>query len=587
MSGARQKGQVRAALAGARHVAPTPPEAEAFLPPHCPVVPLGKFSTNFYYLDAKRQLVELPGREHSRLGILTLFDHAKDFLYQHFPRHDKEGTVTGWRPERVAEALMATCGVRGIWNPSDRERGRGAWLGEHGELILHTGQQVVTFAPNPRSWGDRIVREAGVIGRHVYPADEDVGAPAGGPEADPGAAARDLLEQLRTWKWRRPEIDPILLLGWIGAGMIGGALDWRAIVWITGGRGTGKSTLHELLHGVFDGTLIKLADTSEAYIRQRLKHQTLPVLLDESESEEDNRKLNGIVKLARIAASGGKIGRGGADHNAVEFTMRSAFMFGSILLPPLLGQDRSRISILELGELASGTARVDATRARWAACGMQLRRRMVDGWGRWRTTLDWYREALAGVGHSRRGQDQLGTLLAAADLLLFDGDANAATGGEWIAELRAADLAEIEDDERDEDRCIKHLLFISVDPFRNGSRRTLAEWVRIAAAWAGQEDERDQAAKVLQTYGLKVQGRAEKAVLLIANYHPQLGELFRETHWAGRSGSMGVWVQAMRRLPGAERAGAVYFAGPTSRATSVPLLSVLPRTDPDAPRSLV
>ena len=568
------KRNVRAAMASARSVAGKSPAAEAFLPLGCPVAPLGKFGSAFYYLDASRQLVCLPGRDHSRLGILTLFDKAHEYLYTTWPRTDKDGGVTGWRPERAAEALIGACGAQGMWDPTDRERGRGAWPGERGELVLHTGQHVVSFAPNPNSWGDRLVREPGLIGRHVYPAAEDAGAPA--EAASVSGVADDLLAMLETWNWQRPAIDGVLLLGWIGAAMIGGALDWRAIIWLTGDRGTGKSTLQKLLDSIFDGALLTLADTSEAYIRQTLRHQTLPVMLDEAESEEDNRKLNSIVKLARIAASGGKLGRGGSDHHAVEFTMRSAFLFGSILLPPLLGQDRSRIAVLEMGELEQGSGRQDVSREKWAPIGAQLRRRMVDGWGRWTPTLDWFRDQLATAGHARRGQDQLGTLLAAAYILLNDGLPEAATAGEWIVALEASGLSEIEDDARDQDRCAQYLLTYSIDPHRNGSRKSIAEWIRIAAGWVVGNDPHE-ANKMLMGYGLKVRGE----VLLVANYHHELATLYQPSHWAGRSGSMGVWVQALRRLPGADRAGATYFGGPTSKATSVPLASILTRHDPD------
>jgi predicted ATPase len=37
------------------------------------------------------------------------------------------------------------------------------------------------------------------------------------------------------------------VLGWIAAATIGGALDWRPSLWITGDLSTGKSTLLERL----------------------------------------------------------------------------------------------------------------------------------------------------------------------------------------------------------------------------------------------------------------------------------------------------------------------------------------------------
>jgi hypothetical protein len=565
---------IRAAAASAVAVSPNSTNDDGFLPPDCPVTPLGLFGNHCFYLDSQRQLIELPGRDHSRLGIVRLFNKNFHFLYASWPRTDKEGRVTGWRPELAAERLMASCGAKGIWNPADRERGRGAWRGERGELVLHTGQDVLTFAPNPRAWSDRLVHSPGVIGRFVYPAAEAVGMPA---DMIAGGAGDALLAMLRTWNWRRDDIDAVLLLGWMGAAMIGGALHWRPIVWITGGKSTGKSTLQDLIEAVFNEALIKLADTSEAYIRQTLKHQTLPVSLDEAESEEDNRRLNSIVRLARLAASGGKLGRGGSDHNAVEFTMRSAFQFGSILMPSLLGQDRSRMAVLELGELPKETPTPDVSRERWSPIGAQLRRRMVDGWVRWETTLAWYR-------HSKRAQDSFGTLLAAADVLLFDGAPNTQAGGEWIDLLRAAGMAEIEDDARDERQCADHLMSIAVDPFRNGSRRLLAEWVRIAALWDAGDAVQAQA--VLGTMGLKVRyeklGRDDVPMLVVADNHKGLADLFENTRWASRSGSIGVWAQALRRLPGADRAGAQYFAGLTCKATKIPLESVLVRRDPDA-----
>ena len=33
------------------------------------------------------------------------------------------------------------------------------------------------------------------------------------------------------------------MLGWLAAGKLGGALDWRPLIWVTGGSNTGKSTL--------------------------------------------------------------------------------------------------------------------------------------------------------------------------------------------------------------------------------------------------------------------------------------------------------------------------------------------------------
>ncbi|MDR3418678.1 MAG: hypothetical protein P4L83_21100 [Nevskia sp.] len=566
---------VRAARAGAKAVGelaehPDTPEAENGLPPGCPVLPLGKFGEFRFYLDADKQLVALPAEKHGRLNLLGLFGAHRTLPYEYWPRMDKDGATVGWRPELAAEEMMAACSRKGIWDPAERERGRGAWRGPHGELILHVGNQVQIYPAGPDPWTHRQILAPGVLDRYVYPAGETAGLAADVPGMEP---AQTVLDALGSWEWRRGELDAVLLLGWIGAAMIGGALDWRPVVWVTGSKGTGKSTLQERLRLLFDDTLVQLADTSEAYVRQRLRHQTLPVLVDELEAEEDNRRAMGVVKLARIAASGGRIGRGGADHQGVEFTLRSAFMFSSILVPPLLGQDRSRIAILDLKELTAGAQMPLVADETWRQLGAQLRRRMVDGWPRWRTTLEWYRGRLQQGGHTARGADQFGTLLAAADLLLYSNAPERDMDG-WVDKLSARTTAEVEEDVSDQDRCLQHLLTQSVDPYRNGGRKSVAEWVRQAAGKTVGADVRE-ANGALGTYGLHVDLKLK--VLVVADYHQGLAALYAQSQWQSRSGAVGVWVQALRRLPGAERARKVYwFAGAVGRGTALPLDVVVP-----------
>ena len=590
---------VRAAKEKARAIKPggAPPSgndnqaADGILPPDCPVRPLGKDGKVRYYLDADRQLIALADRDHSRLGILGLFGKRSELLYGYWPRHNKDGDVTGWRPELASENLMAACSEQGVWDAKERQRGRGAWPGEDGALVLHTGSHVMTFPPTSNPYRDHHSAPAGLVGRYVYSAAASVNVPSAEPvSADVGSPADTLLTLLRTWTWRRGEMDAVLLLGWIGAAMIGGALHWRPMVWLTGGKGTGKSTLQELLKAVFAGGMIQTADTTSAGLYQTLRHQTLPIAIDELEAEDDNRRAAGVIKLARVASSGGLMLRGGQDHSATEFVVRSSFLFSSILIPPLTAQDRSRISVLELDELAAG-APVPAIDAKaFALLGAALRRRLVDGWHRWDSTLGRYRAALEKVGHSSRAADQLGTLLTAAELMLFD-HAEADDVDAWVSKLNASELAEAEDNQRDEDRCLAHLLSSPLDVFRSGTRRTVGEWIRQAAGVEPDLVDTETAKRVLGTYGLKVvepqpadgEHAAEPMMLAVANQHKGLAPLFAESHWKGTAGTMGVWVQALRRLGGAARARkALYIGGSTCKAVLVPMSVVLPLDSVDS-----
>jgi hypothetical protein len=89
-------------------------------------------------------------------------------------------------------------------------------------------------------------------------------------------------------------------------------------------------------------------------VRQLLGQQSLPVAIDEAEADEDNRKMLALIKLARQAASGGRIFRGGQDHQGHEFIARSCFLFSSIYVPPLPSAGQEPHGVLELGPLPTG-----------------------------------------------------------------------------------------------------------------------------------------------------------------------------------------------------------------------------------------
>lgn len=541
---------------------------------HLPIVPLGVHGDAFHYLDANRQLRTLTSRDHQRLGLLGLFGTQTSLLYRYFPRTDRKGETTGWRPEEVAELLMRECSARGIWNGAERERGPGAWTDREGGLVLHCGDAIL--------YGGQWQPPGAIYGRHVYPAAPSMPRPSEEIAATgAGGPAETLLDILRTWQWKRPSTDPEILLGWICAGMIGGALDWRPMCWITGGAGTGKTTLQKLLGLVFDGALVAVTDSSEAGIRQKLGKASLPVALDEQEAEEDNRKQLAVIKLARQAASGGVVLRGGASHQGAEFQARSCFLFSSILVPPLSPQDRSRMAILELEPLA-GVNPPALEPARLAVIGAALRRRLIDQWPRMAGTVQAYRLALASQGHSSRGADQFGTILASLDLAIADAPPDSDTLDEWADRLRPSD-EEASEESTDQYACIYRLLTSPVDVYRGGKKKTVGEWVGQAVGKSENQDSAE-AAEALAVLGLRMAREDGRWWLAIANKHQGLEALFHGSKWAGTSGTMGVWVQSLRRLPEAKPVKA-RFAGLQLRATAVPLDYVMP--DEPAPQGPV
>ena len=550
------------------------------LPKDCPVIPLGlNDDGQFYYLDALRQLRIVKGRDHSRLGIIELFNRRVHVLEEVFPRLSKDGVVTGWRPERWAEELMAACGHKGPLDIANRVRGPGAWRGRDGELILHCGDRVLVAAGLGAKW-----HKPGDLGGYVYPTAAPVPAPAEilalGGHRGPAAEA---LRILKSWNWRRPEIDPWLVLGWIGAAKIGGALPWRPTAWITGDLSTGKSTLLAFMTMLFgeDG-VHSVTDTTPAGIWQTTRHSSLPVMLDEAEAETDGRRMRAIIRLARTASSGGVTYRGGSEHHPITFTIKCCFLFSSILIPGLLPQDWSRIAVIELEPLTAGSTAPAMEPKKMRALGEALTRRLVDHAERLTPTFEAYRGALTNAGHKARGADQYGILLACADLLLHD--RSELPGGDeldhWAEKLRPSEIAGYGDEKRDHQRCIDKIMSTIVDPFRNGGRRSIAQW--IGQAISSSEGEPQTANAVLETYGLAVEikhgrlpGDEAARTLLVANTHSGLAQVFQGSHWAPDSGTSAPWVQALRRTPGAAAVAFHRFAGYPARATSLPLDALL------------
>lgn len=582
-----------------------PPPPSAPLPDGLPVVPLGLTGDQYHYLDDNRQLRTLKAEKHGHLNLRALFGRHTHLLKAHWPRKKQnrdsgEWETVGWKPEELADALMRACAAAGIWSPFGRVRGVGSWAHDDGRLVLHCGDQVLigpaALPGDAAIAADQMMMQVlrpGVLGRHVYPAAEP--QPRPWDQAVDAAPAAALLARLRTWAWKRPELDAHLMLCWIGAGLLGGALDWRPSAWVTGDKSTGKSTLHQLIERLLGAhARVGGVSVSAASIWQTLGYACLPVCVDQLEADEDNRSAKRVIELARDAASGGVIMRGGADHNAVQFHARSCFLFSSVLIPPMRGAEKSRLAILELQPLPEGAPAPVLDLAELGELGRKLRRRLLDQWPRFAQTFRVYRAALAAAGHGGRSGDQFGTLLACGDLLLSDAVPAESDDGvqEWVAALAPTLLPELLGQEADHAKCVDHLTSW-VQEVR-GVMRPLASLIAEAAyreldehpppdpellphvIEQQQKDRARAAAAVLLPLGLKVVCREGAWYLAVANSHQGVARIFQQSHWAGQSGATGVHVQALRRVPGAIDAPAnLRFGAKAYRAVLVPLDAVL------------
>lgn len=400
------------------------------LPQPCKVAPLGIYGKNLVFLDRLQQIVMEPPRGCSK-GELALW-FGEEYLVEYFPQYPKGWKPGGDPPEdfhqgKAQMALIADCEARGIFKPEGKVFGRGAHRPRHDEeaLVLHIGRRVL-LANMPNARGERsghiVQHPAGMVriaGKETFfPADDGLPPPA--DERASAAEAEEVRTLFERWNWAEPRAAPLLLFGWLAQAFICGWLEWRAHVWLPGPTASGKSSLQKIIRALLGEWVLSTADASEAGIRQILRNDTLPVSIDEAEPHDNPERVQQVMNLMKKASSGDRILRGGADHKGQEFTAQSCFLLSSVMHATLRGEDRNRIALLDMMKLPDDPDPLELELAKWRRTGRRLHRRMIEGIGRFERTLACYKRAIGAQRYEGRWQDTYGTLLACADLLLYD-----------------------------------------------------------------------------------------------------------------------------------------------------------------------
>ncbi|AZN71848.1 hypothetical protein D5400_11680 [Georhizobium profundi] len=521
------------------------------LPPNCPVQVLGHNGDLIYCRSATGQLHEVERWDYPTL--VKLFAPYINFLYWAWPGFgsggkDADGQELPPIVKRVERDKAVTCLIaegkrRGLFDPKKRVRGRGGWMAANGAFVWHSGERIWTVDSGLKL----SCADPGEHDGDFYTKLPSVMEPWQMPVNILDTPASRILEDLKTWNWERPYLDPLLLLGWIGTAFMGGALANRPIVFTTGGAGVGKSTLHQVTEAILDDAVHALVDTTAAGIYQHVKHDSLPVTVDELEAKKGSTKATAVIELARLAFSGGKMARGGASHDGTTFQARSCFMFSAILHPPLAVQDKTRMAILNLRKLNKGHGREPVIND---ADGRMLLRQVMDGWTGFNTKIlpDW-RKTLHMAEFDARAISTYGTLLAAAELLVGPlameaiglpvGDQHALA--EMIQEATSVERAEQMEKWQE---CLEHLLAAPIEGYNGGQRMTVGS-VLHEFENVGQTIEITRDKLALAGLGIRRAGDpGQGPCLAIPAQHPALGKIFQDTDFYD-----GGWINALKQGP--------------------------------------
>ena len=518
----------------------------------------------FIFQHGKRQIATITKGDMSEKGLIELA--PLNWWEMGFP--GKNGIDTS----AAANFLIRTAEKRGIYDMR-RIRGRGAWV-DQGRMVFHHGSYL-TVDGEPTDITQ-------IKSRHVYELHQSLPDPASEPMgSDEGEMLLDLAKQFR---WTKPG-SAALLAGWVALAPLCGAMRWRPHIWLTGGAGCGKSTvLNEFVHHLLGGLdLYAQGNSSEAGIRQELRADALPVLFDESESNEesDARRIQNVLSLIRQASteSEAQTFKGTAGGEAMRFHIRSMFCLASIQVAIRHQADVERLAVLALRPKREDTnSSASWGKLKASIYAMQrdkelpgrLFRRCLDMLPTTLKNIDVFTTAAAERFNSQRDGDQYGTLLAGAWSLISTG---VATKEQALEMIDSYDWSEHrENNDMDEGQRALSALMEAHIRVNGGIEVTVYE---LVAAACGQPTsvigiDSEKADAFLQRHGMKVRGDR----LLVSNTSNELKKLMAGTTFEADLRGM------LLRVEGADRNDnkPAKFSGVGSKCITLPLSGLLDGT---------
>jgi putative DNA primase/helicase len=379
-----------------------------------------------------------------------------------------------------------------------------------------------------------------------------------------------------------------LLAGWVFLAPICGAIGWRPHIWITGGAGSGKTTVMvDIIGRCLDGPALKVeGDTSEAGIRQALLHDARPVVFDEFESERKKaaERVEDVLAMVTRASSetGADLLKGGADGRAASFKTRAMFAFASIGVNLRQHAARTRVTVLGLyGEPETPeslaefklmkTNLLDTLTENYI---QQLQARAIRMIPVIRHNAQVFAEAAALALKDRRMGDQIGTLLAGAYGLHSTGVISREKAVEWIERQNWDEITETTEG-NDEAMCLRHILshIVRVETAQHGVKsRSIAELVAKAAGLPGNKDYEvsgDECRGTLLRMGIMATERDGVKVIRIASGHREMKRVLLETSWSES------YPRTLQRIKGAAKLDARKFGTVGYRCTELAVADVM------------
>lgn len=473
-------------------------------------------NSSYVFLDQQKKILTCLSAA-SLMTESALCDMAPSAFWMGIcPKTNKSGKPVGPDARRIGDLLMQECKKVGPFNPS-KIRGSGIWL-EDGEVVRNLS------GPTPKSQEYTYVRFHSIKEPH--------------PESQ--ITGEEILNWFRLFNWSMPKFEN-LLLGWVSIAPICGCLDWRPHIFINGPKNTGKTTLINGIAELLSPVAISPDGSStEAGIRQSIKADSRPILLDEFESDQNSRRMHSILKLARSASSSkSPVLRGSPEGKAMQFLLNTTFCFGAII--PIRGSnaDKSRIVNLDLRKhdnsqedafkVRDGLNRLSQSSGFWT-CHMAERATCV------LEAIDVCARTMPPGIDSRHAQN-MGTLIGAAFVAIQGKAPSEDQAKEWVS-IHDELIQHLgsEHDTDDAYDCLQALLLYKPTQVDYTIGSILQEALKNQGGSNIKGPE-------LLTYGIALHDNG----FIVSNTHPEIKKMFRGTVWES-----GNWSRSLQLLPGAQ-----------------------------------
>lgn len=485
-----------------------------------------------------------------------------------------KGKAVDWKLAR--QVIIRSCHAHGNIDIASKIRGRGVWAGKNG-IVVHEGSKLFDGKNwiKPTESTDYLFEQRPALGiTNTTPA-----------QLDELQGAYDAISKpywIEDWM-------PKFLFGWILAAPFSGLLDWRTHLVITGGTGSGKSTIgREVIGRLLKPFLISnVGTTTEPGIRRALGMEALPAKFDENEKHGQSQRARAVVaqilQFARVSSSEGDDVIRHGDGN----TYRPRSMMAFTWIDPAMNEeaDQNRFVVCELKKDSGGAKRKQhfedfmnaihlirndyPTRAFWW---------VYNNLDQWIECAKAFRQVYQQQHGSARKADMLAPIYALSYLAMFGTIATPETATKFIAGA-AGDAHAGLDVSRDEDTLLEKIMH-HVLKYRDER----GDFIEIMVQEAIDTDwrtcnQRTELHAALRRWGVKVKWAAGGAInpnkdtVAFANSGEGINELLAGTRWQDG------WPKILARTPtaGAGSYGMQFVPGTSSRYVSMPIrLCLLP-----------